>query len=184
MSEKRKYIYNADANAPVVVANIADFQDENHHIYRQEQFVFRTIFMRRGKLYRRSFSLLKDAIDYRDACLRISPTPQRRERSLGGNTKAWHSMFNVAPSFMRTYRVILTTTSGKIRKSFSELERAREWRDAEIRRRGVVETFKGSPDAVQSYSDIGDKSCVFADSDNIRDELDNIQFEQWEEFEQ
>ena len=167
----------------MVVADVADFQAENHHIYRQEQFAFHTIFIRDGKLYRRSFSLLKDAIDYRDACLRISPTPKSRGRARGGNTKQWHSMFNISPSITRTYRVILPTTSGRIRKSFSELERAREWRDAEIRRRGVMETFKGSPDAVQSYSDIGDKTCVFADSDNIRDELDNIQFETWEEFE-
>ena len=91
-------------------------------------------------------------------------------------------MFNIRVELIVCYRVILATTNGKIRKSFTSLERAREWRDSEIRRRGVVEPNTIKTNLIQSYSPLGDKSCVLEDSDNIRDQFDNIEFGEWEEF--
>lgn len=179
---KRTICYNVDDNSPIVVKNLADYQGDNHHIYKQEQTVYKTLFMRNRHIYRRTFSLLKDAIDYRDACLRISPTPKSRGRARGGNTKQWHSMFNICVELIVCYRVILATTNGKIRKSFASLELAREWRDNEIKRRGVVEPNTIKTNLIQSYSPLGDKSCVLEDSDNIRDQFDNIEFGEWEEF--
>ena len=93
-----------------------------------------------------------------------------------------HDMFNVYPNFGETYRVVLQTESGKIRKSFSDITRARQWRDEQIQRRGVVEPKKISTNMIQSYSDLSDKTMVFADSDNIRDRFDAIDFDRWEEF--
>lgn len=175
------YNYNDDT-ARIVVVNISDFLGENHHIYRQRQLQFRTIYMRNNHIYKRCFSLLRDAIDYRDECLKHSPTPKSRGYARGGNTKKMHDMFNVYPNFGETYRVVLQTESGKIRKSFSDITRARQWRDEQIQRRGVVEPRKISTNKIQSYSDLSDKTMVFADSDNIRDRFDAIDFDSWEEF--
>lgn len=69
-----------------------------------------------------------------------------------------------------------------IRKSFNDIARARQWRDEQIRQRGVVEPSKISTNKIQSYSDLSDKTMVFADSDNIRDRFDAIDFGDWEEF--
>lgn len=177
-----KTIYTQDEDAPVIVKDILDFTGENHHMYFQEQRQFKTIFMRNNHIYRRCFSLLKDAIDYRDAALKLSPTPKSRGYARGGNTKPFHRNFCIFVDFSTIWRVILTTTQGKIRKSFASVEQARAWRDSEIRRRGVVDCDKKYPDRIQSYSCIGDKSAVWADSDNIRDKLDKIDFDAWEEF--
>lgn len=177
-----KTIYTQDSDAPVIVKDILDFRGENHHIYFQEQRQFKTIFMRNNHIFKHCFSLLKDAIDYRDAALKLSPTPKSRGYARGGNTKPFHQNFCIFVDFSTVWRVILTTTQGKIRKSFTNIEQARAWRDSEIRRRGVVDSDKKYPDHIQSYSCIGDKSAVWADSDNIRDKLDKIDFDAWEEF--
>lgn len=169
------YNYNDDT-ARIVVVNISDFLGENHHIYKQRQLQFQTMFMRNKHIYRRCFSLLKDAIDYRDECLKHSPTPKVR------GIKKMHAMFNIYPNICETYRVVLSTESGKIRKSFCDIARARQWRDEQIQRRGVVEPNKISTNMIQSYSDLSDKTMVFADSDNIRDRFDAIDFDGWEEF--
>lgn len=176
-----KYNYNDDT-ARIVVVNISDFLGDNHHIYKQRQLQFQTMFMRNKQIFRRCFSLLKDAIDYRDECLKYSPTPKSRGYARGGNTKKMHAMFNIYPNICETYRVILATESGKIRKSFNDITRARQWRDEQIRQRGVVEPSKISTNKIQSYSDLSDKSMVFADSDNVRDRFDAIDFGGWEEF--
>lgn len=178
----KKTIYTQDADAPIIVKDILSFQGEHHHIYFQEQRQFKTIFMRNKHIYRRCFSLLKDAIDYRDEVLKYSPTPNSRGYARGGNTKLFHQNFCIFVDFSTVWRVVLATTSGKIRKSFASFEQARAWRDSEIRRRGVVDIDKKYPDSIQSYSCIDDKSAVWADSDNIRDKFDRIDFDDWEEF--
>lgn len=107
-------IYNYfDSSARIIVNNISDFMGENHHIYKQRQLQFRTIFMRDNHIYKRCFSLLKDAIDYRDECLKYSPTPKSRGYARGGNTKRIHEMFNIYPNFGETYRVRRQTESAK-----------------------------------------------------------------------
>lgn len=166
----------------VIVSNISNYLHENHHIYRQFQKSYCVSIMRDCVKYRRRFSLLKDAIDYRDIFIKQSPTPQSRGRAKGGNTKDFHPMFCISIEESEVFRVILQTENGKIRKSFIDIEDARQWRDNEIRDRGVIDAGKSKIDIVQSYSDISDKSNVFADSDNIRDKLDNIIFDDWEEM--
>ena len=165
----------------VIVKNISDFIDDNHHIYTQRQGVYKVVLMRNNHIHKRCFTLLKDAIDYRDAMLNLFPTPKSRGRGLGGNTHQWHDMFNISYEETKCYRVILATTKGKIRKSFKHLSDARLWRDDYIRINGVCDINKTTPKYEQSYSDISDKSEVFADSDNIRDKLDNLIFSGWEE---
>lgn len=163
-----------ESNARVVVKDFAVWSTLNHHIYSQEQMLYEVRFMRECDVYRRRFTLLKDALDYRDAALKVSPTPKSRGYARGGNTKPWHDLFCVHMVYLRCYRVILQTEAGKVRKSFADLEAARKWRDDEVRRRGVVETKRQWDPHAQSYSHISDKSEVFADSDNIRDSLDNL----------
>lgn len=169
-------------NARVVVKDLTVWSTPNHHIYAQEQMLYEVRFMRDSDVYRRHFTLLKDALDYRDAALKVSPTPKSRGHARGGNTKPWHDLFCVHMVYLRCYRVILQTEAGKIRKSFADLEAARKWRDDEVRRRGVVETKRLWAPHLQSYSHISDKSEVFADSDNIRDCLDNLILTTFEEL--